>query len=71
MLLILGLDAFTKEEIKAELEQALKTTTRFGSKQAVILEASSEKAQLIWKAREELLLAIQNSTPLLFKILLL
>ncbi|CDI42235.1 putative FAD-linked oxidoreductase [Lactobacillus helveticus] len=48
--IILGLDAFTKEEIKAELEQALKTTTRFGSKQAVILEASSEKAQLIWKA---------------------
>ncbi|GFP07926.1 hypothetical protein LHEJCM20397_09640 [Lactobacillus helveticus] len=42
---------FTKEEIKAELEQSLKTTTRFGSKQAVILEASSEKAQLIWKAR--------------------
>ncbi|WP_367396712.1 FAD-binding oxidoreductase [Lactobacillus helveticus] len=66
--IILGLDAFTKEEIKAELEQALKTTTRFGSKQAVILEASSEKAQLIWKAREELLLAIQNSTPMMDEV---
>lgn len=66
--IIVGLDAFTKEEIDAELKQILLTVAKFGAEEAVVLQADSEEAKLIWKAREELLLAIQKSTPMMDEV---
>ncbi len=61
--IILGLDAFTDGELKAELEQALAATKEFNSYDAVVLDADSDEAKKIWECREALLLAIQKSTP--------
>ncbi|WP_297815598.1 FAD-binding oxidoreductase [uncultured Lactobacillus sp.] len=61
--IILGLDAFTDDELKAELQQALAVTKPFNAEKAVILDADSAKAKKIWECREALLLAIQKSTP--------
>ena len=61
--IIMGLDAFTEEEWQAELKQALEAVKEFKAEDAVILSADSEEAKKIWKCREELLLAIQKSTP--------
>ncbi len=61
--IILGLDSFTEEEWKAELEQALSVVKEFKAKEALVLGADSDEAKKIWKCREELLLAIQKSTP--------
>lgn len=66
--IILGLDAFTKGEIQAELKQALQSTEKFGASKAIVLSADSDEAKLIWKAREELLLAIQKSTPMMDEV---
>ena len=61
--IIIGLDSFTEEEWQAELKQALEAVKEFKAEDAVILSADSEEAKKIWKCREELLLAIQKSTP--------
>ncbi|MBI0021838.1 FAD-binding oxidoreductase [Lactobacillus sp. W8172] len=61
--IIMGLDSFTEEEWQAELKQALEAVKEFKAEDAVILNADSEEAKKIWKCREELLLAIQKSTP--------
>ena len=61
--IIMGLDSFTEEEWQAELKQALEAVKEFKAEDAVILSADSEEAKQIWKCREELLLAIQKSTP--------
>lgn len=61
--IILGLDAFTDEELKAELEQTLTTVKDFKAEEAVVLSADSDEAKKIWECREALLLAIQKSTP--------
>lgn len=61
--IIIGLDAFTEGEVKAELDQIAKTTAAFKAGKIVVLDAGSEQAKLIWSAREQLLLAIQKSTP--------
>lgn len=61
--IIIGLDAFTEGEVKAELDQIAKTTAAFKAGEIVVLDAGSEQAKLIWSAREQLLLAIQKSTP--------
>ncbi|WP_278950678.1 FAD-binding oxidoreductase [Lactobacillus apis] len=61
--IIMGLDSFTEEEWQAELKQALEAVKEFKAEDAVILSADSEEAKKIWKCREELLLAIQKSTP--------
>ena len=61
--IIVGLDAFTEAEIQAELQEILDVVKDLGAGEAVVLNAEDEKAKLIWKAREELLLAIQKSTP--------
>lgn len=66
--IILGLDAFTKGEVEAELKQALASADEFGAQKAIVLSADSEEAKLIWKAREELLLAIQKSTPMMDEV---
>ncbi|CCI84928.1 glycolate oxidase [Lactobacillus pasteurii DSM 23907 = CRBIP 24.76] len=61
--IIVGLDAFTNEEIQAELKEILEVVKEKGAGEAIVLNADDEQAKLIWKAREELLLAIQKSTP--------
>lgn len=61
--IIVGLDAFTKEEIKAELNEIIKQTKQFDAADPIVLDSDSDEAKLIWQAREELLLAIQSSTP--------
>lgn len=61
--IIMGLDSFTDEEWRAELDQALETVKEFKADDAIVLSADSEEAKKIWKCREELLLAIQKSTP--------
>ncbi|RVU71612.1 MULTISPECIES: FAD-binding oxidoreductase [Lactobacillus] len=61
--IILGIDAFTDEELQAELKQALAATKPFNAMKAVVLDADSEEAKKIWACREALLLAIQKSTP--------
>ena len=61
--IIIGLDAFTEGEVKAELDQIAKTTAAFKAGKIVVLDTGSEQAKLIWSAREQLLLAIQKSTP--------
>ena len=61
--IIMGLDSFTEEEWQAGLKQALEAVKEFKAEDAVILSADSEEAKKIWKCREELLLAIQKSTP--------
>lgn len=61
--IIMGLDSFTEEEWQAELKQALEAVKEFKAEDAIILSADSEEAKKIWKCREELLLAIQKSTP--------
>lgn len=66
--IILGLDAFTKGEVQAELKQALASAAHFKALKAVVLDAASPKAKLIWQAREELLLAIQKSTPMMDEV---
>lgn len=66
--IILGIDAFTETEVKAELEQALSATKKFDAGKAIVLDADSDEAKLIWKAREELLLAIQKSTPMMDEV---
>lgn len=66
--IIVGIDAFTREEVEAELKVALASTKEFGSLQALVLNADDPEAKLIWKAREELLLAIQKSTPMMDEV---
>lgn len=66
--IILGLDAFTQEEIDAELKVILAKTKELGAEASIVLAADSPEAQLIWKAREELLLAIQKSTPMMDEV---
>lgn len=61
--IILGLDAFTEGELDAELKQALASTKKFDSQDAIVLNADSPEAKKIWDCREKLLLAIQKSTP--------
>lgn len=61
--IIVGIDAFTKDEIEAELKQVFIETDKHHGKKPIVLNANSDEAKLIWKAREELLLAIQKSTP--------
>ena len=61
--IIMGLDSFTEGEWRAELDQALETVKKFKAEEAIVLSADSEEAKKIWKCREELLLAIQKSTP--------
>lgn len=61
--IIMGLDSFTDDEWRAELDQALKAVKKFKAEDAIVLSADSEEAKKIWKCREELLLAIQKSTP--------
>lgn len=61
--IIVGLDAFTDGELQAELNQTLETVKRFKAQSAVVLDADSDEAKKIWQCREELLLAIQKSTP--------
>ena len=43
--------------------QAVATTKQFKSATPIVLDANSEEAKTIWKCREDLLLAIQKSTP--------
>lgn len=66
--IIVGIDAFTKSEVEAELKQVLETVKQFDAGKAVVLAADSDEAKLIWKAREELLLAIQKSTPMMDEV---
>ncbi|MBU3828263.1 MAG: FAD-binding oxidoreductase [Candidatus Lactobacillus pullistercoris] len=66
--IIVGIDAFTKGEVEAELKQVLETVKQFDAGKAVVLAADSDEAKLIWKAREELLLAIQKSTPMMDEV---
>ena len=66
--IILGLDAFTKSEIQAELDQIIEETKKLDASDAIVLDADSDTAELIWKAREELLLAIQKSTPMMDEV---
>lgn len=61
--IILGLDAFTDGELQAELDEVIAQTKKFDAGEALVLAADSDEAKLIWQAREELLLAIQKSTP--------
>lgn len=61
--IIIGLDSFTEDEWKAELKQTLEAVKKFKAEDAIVLSADSEEAKKIWRAREELLLAIQKSTP--------
>ena len=61
--IMIGIDAFTEDEWKAELKETLEVVKPFKAEKAVVLGADSEEAKKIWKCREELLLAIQNSTP--------
>lgn len=66
--IIIGIDAFTEEEVKAELDVALKSTHKFDALEPVVLDAANPLAKLIWQAREELLLAIQKSTPMMDEV---
>ena len=66
--IIVGIDAFTKGEVEAELKQVLETVKQFDAGKAGVLAADSDEAKLIWKAREELLLAIQKSTPMMDEV---
>ena len=66
--IIVGIDAFTKGEVEAELKQVLEIVKQFDAGKAVVLAADSDEAKLIWKAREELLLAIQKSTPMMDEV---
>ena len=61
--ILLRFDAFTDGELQAELKQAVATTKQFKSATPIVLDANSEEAKTIWKCREDLLLAIQKSTP--------
>lgn len=61
--ILLRFDAFTDGELQAELKQAVATTKQFKSAPPIVLDANSEEAKTIWKCREDLLLAIQKSTP--------
>ncbi|MBU3828387.1 MAG: FAD-binding oxidoreductase [Candidatus Lactobacillus pullistercoris] len=61
--IILGFDAFTYTEVKAELNQALEAVKKFNAMKAVVLDADSPEAKKIWGCREALILAIQKSTP--------
>lgn len=61
--IILGIDSFTEEDAKAQLDEALKAVQPFNAMKEVVLDAESEEAKVIWDAREKLLLAIQKSTP--------
>ncbi|RHW48568.1 FAD-binding oxidoreductase [Lactobacillus bombicola] len=61
--LIIGLDSFTDEEWQAQLKQTLTVVKDFKAEDAIILAADSKEAQKIWQCREQLLLAIQKSTP--------
>lgn len=61
--IILGIDSFTESDLKAQLEQAIESTKKFHSMDPIVLDAESETAKTIWNAREQLLLAIQKSTP--------
>ena len=61
--IMIGIDAFTEDEWKAELKETLEVVKPFKAEKAVVLGADSEEAKKIWKCREELLLAIQKSTP--------
>lgn len=61
--IILGLDAFTKEELQAQLDTIVGVTNTMHGMKPVVLDADSAEAKLIWEARESLLLAIQKSTP--------
>lgn len=66
--IILGLDAFTDTELQAELKQTVESASEFGAEKAIVLNAASDEAKLIWQAREELLLAIQKSTPMMDEV---
>lgn len=61
--IIVGIDAFTDDELKAELKHALDAVKPFKAQKAVVLGADSPEAKKIWGCREALLLAIQKSTP--------
>lgn len=61
--IMIGIDAFTEDEWKAELKETLEVVKPFKAEKAVVLGADSEEAKKIWQCREELLLAIQKSTP--------
>ncbi|MDF7639091.1 FAD-binding oxidoreductase [Lactobacillus sp. ESL0791] len=61
--IILGLDAFTDEELQEELKQALAAVKPFKAEKAVVLGVDDPEAKKIWACREALLLAIQKSTP--------
>ena len=61
--IILGFDAFTDIEVKAELNQALEAVKKFNAMKSVVLDADSPEAKKIWGCREALILAIQKSTP--------
>lgn len=61
--IIIGLDAFTDEELHAQLKEAIAATAEYHAMKPIVLDATSKEAELIWKAREALLLAIQKSTP--------
>lgn len=53
--IIVGIDAFTKGKIEAELKQVLEAVKQFDADKAVVLAAGSDEAKLIWEAREELI----------------
>ncbi|MBP2057139.1 glycolate oxidase [Lactobacillus colini] len=61
--IIVGLDAFTDEEVHAQLDQTLKAAADLKAMKALVLDADSPEAKKIWECREALLLAIQKSTP--------
>ncbi|BDR60643.1 FAD-binding oxidoreductase [Lactobacillus xylocopicola] len=61
--IILGFDSFTDEEWQAELKQALAAVKDYQAESAIVLDAESDEAKKIWQCREQLLLAIQQSTP--------
>lgn len=66
--IIVGLDAFTDGELQAQLDQVIAATASLGAAKPVVLDADSEQAKLIWQAREELLLAIQKSSPMIDEV---
>ncbi|MDO4912810.1 MAG: FAD-binding oxidoreductase [Lactobacillus sp.] len=61
--IIIGLDAFTKEELKAQMDAIEKVTSQMHGEKPIVMEADSPEAKKIWEARESLLFAIQKSTP--------
>lgn len=66
--IIIGIDAFTEAEVEAELKVALASTEKYGALKPLVLAADNPEAKLIWQAREELLLAIQKSTPMMDEV---